>query len=386
MLTIIIFFIVLSILVFVHELGHFGAARIFGMIPKEFGFGFPPRLWGVYKDENGKWRHVKGKQDITGIKSTVYSINWIPIGGFVNVGEDDINDTGPHTFMGKKIWQRIVILSAGVAMNVLLTAVLFSAGYMIGFPQIMDGRQADSKAIVMERKIQVTDVLPDSPAQKAGVQFRDAITSINGVKFDNYEDFIKYIEDKAGQELVYKIKRGKSEIEKKITPAVIEETGKPGIGIAITGVEIVKYPWYYAIWKGFQYTILLLGMIAAAFYELIKGLFMGQGVGGNLAGPVGIAKLTGDASRMGFAYLLQFTALLSANLAVINFLPIPALDGGRVLFLIFEKFKGRPMKRELEIMLHNVFFILLILLVLIVTLRDLADFEFVKHLFERIRS
>ena len=147
---------------------------------------------------------------------------------------------------------------------------------------------------------------------------------------------------------------------------------------------MVKYPWHLAIAEGIKTTIVLTWLIMVAFYELIKGLFVGQGVSADLAGPVGIAVITGQVARMGFVYILQFTALLSINLAIINFLPIPALDGGRVLFLIIEKFKGSPVKKEIETAIHNIGFSLLMLLVLIVTFRDVARFgDKFKALWER---
>jgi regulator of sigma E protease len=367
-------------LVFAHELGHFWTAKRFGVKPKEFGFGFPPRIWGIYRDVNGKWKQVWGKQEVRDASDTVYSVNWIPMGGFVNIGEDDINDNGPESFMGKKIWQRALILSAGVFMNVVLAAVLLSIGFMSGLPQLM-GDRVDPKAFVIDRKIQVTEVLPDSPADKAGIKANDVILEVDGRKFSSIKELQAYIGDKIGMKLNYKLKRDGADFNKEITPVLIKETDTGGIGVGIAGIETVKYPWYLAIWKGVKTSILLLWLIITAFVGLIQGIFMGQGVPESLAGPVGIAKLTGEASRMGFAYLMQFTALLSLNLAVINFVPIPALDGGRVLFLIIEKIKGKPVKRDVEAIIHNIFFFLLIILIIVVTFRDISKVSFIKGLF-----
>jgi len=135
---------------------------------------------------------------------------------------------------------------------------------------------------------------------------------------------------------------------------------------------LVRYPWYLAIWKGSETAIVLLWMIVTAFYELIKSLFSGHGVSADVAGPVGIATMTGQYARMGFVYLLQFVGLLSLNLAVINFLPLPALDGGRIIFLLIEKIKGSPVKREVEGAIHNIGFIALILLILVITVKDVS--------------
>jgi len=382
-LTIITFIIVLSLLVFVHELGHFMVARKFGLKPKEFGFGFPPRLWGIYKNKDGRWKTVKGKREVKDAVDTIYSINWIPMGGFVNIGEDEDGGDDPNHFANRPIWQRATILSAGVSMNVILAAILIIIGLMIGLPQVIE--DIDSRAQVSDRRIQIVQVLPDSPAASAGIQLGDIIVSINDNQFDGYEGLQQFVDERTGQELSYKIKRGKEELVIQITPEIMEETGRGGIGIAITETGIVKYPWYLAISEGIKTTFFLIWAIIIAFYELIKGLIMGQGVNTQLAGPVGIAALTGQVARMGLIYVMQFTALLSINLAIINFAPFPALDGGRILFLFIEKIKGSPVKRELETAIHNIGFALLMLLVLIVTFRDITKFgDKFKILWEKI--
>ncbi len=382
LLTIITFLIVLSILVFAHELGHFWTAKKMGLLPKEFGFGFPPRIFGYYKNKDGKWARVMGSKDVQDAVGTIYSVNWVPIGGFVNIGEDEDAGGNPNHFNNKPIWQRAVILSAGVSMNVILAAVLISIGLMVGLPQIID--EVDPRAQVSDRNIQVVEVLPGTPAEVAGLQMADFILSVNSHEFTKPDELQKFADSHAGEELNYKIKRAGQDLEFSITPEIIYESGQNGIGIAIAEIGLVKYPWHLAIAEGIKTTIVLTWLIMVAFYELIKGLFVGQGVSADLAGPVGIAVITGQVARMGFVYILQFTALLSINLAIINFLPIPALDGGRVLFLIIEKFKGSPVKKEIETAIHNIGFSLLMLLVLIVTFRDVARFgDKFKALWER---
>ncbi len=383
-LTIITFILVLSLLVFVHELGHFWVARKFGLKPKEFGFGFPPRAWGVYKNKDGKWKTVRGGKEAEDAADTVYSINWIPIGGFVNVGEDEEESNDPDHFINKPIWQRATILSAGVTMNVVLAAVLIIIGLMIGLPQVID-EDINVRAKVSDKRIQIVQVLPNSPAKAAGVKMGDIITGINENQFTKYEALQQFVDERTGQELSYKIKRGREEMVVQVIPEIMEETGKGGIGIAIAETGTVKYPWYLAITEGIKTTFILIWVIILAFYELFKNLIIGNGVSAELAGPVGIAALTGQMARMGFVYVLQFTALLSINLAIINFLPIPALDGGRVLFLIIEKIRRKSMKRKLEAGLNQAFFILLMLLVLIVTFRDVARYgDKFKMLWEKI--
>ncbi|MFH1427286.1 MAG: RIP metalloprotease RseP [Patescibacteria group bacterium] len=373
LLTIIIFILLLSVLVFVHELGHFLMARRYGVKAEEFGFGFPPRIWGVYRNKEGKWQQVKGKREVIDAPGTIMSINWIPLGGFVKIkGENGENEEENDSFAGRSIWQRFVMLSAGVSMNVILAAILISIGLMFGLPQALDG--VNPKAKISDEKIQIAQVLPNTPAAAVGLEMADIIISIDNQGFKTEDDIQAYNKSKVDQEITYKIKRGQDEIIFNVTPTIIKEIGDGGIGISIVTTGLVKYPWYLAIWEGVKTTIFLTWYIIVAFYELFKNLILGQGVSIDIAGPVGIAAFTGQVARMGFVYLIQFTALLSINLAIINFLPIPALDGGRALFLLIEKIKGSPVKREVEAVIHNIGFTILMLLVLVVTFRDVARF------------
>ncbi len=383
LLTIITFVIVLSVLVFAHELGHFMVARKFGVKAEEFGFGFPPRIFGVYRSKEGKWKKVMGAAAVEDAQGTVYSINWIPLGGFVKIKGENGDSDDPDSFINKKIWKRAFILSAGVLMNIVLAAILISAGFMIGLPQSLDN--VDSHARVSDRKIQVLEVIPDSPAAKAGVAAGDTIVSIDDKTFPDYQELQKYVDQNTGKVLDYQVDRGQQRLDLKIAPQFMKESGRGGIGVAITETGIVRYSFFYSLWAGIKETAILTWFILTAFYQLLKGLFVGHGVSADLAGPVGIAVLTGQVARMGIIYVLQFTAMLSINLAIINFIPFPALDGGRVLFLVIEKVKGAPVKRELEAIIHNIGFALLMILVLIVTFRDVARFgDKFRMLWERI--
>ena len=385
LLTIIVFIIVLSVLVFAHELGHFMMARKFGVKAEEFGFGFPPRAYGFYKNDQGKWKHVVGAREVKDSPGTIYSINWLPLGGFVKIkGENGEGENEPDSFASRRPWQRAVMLSAGVVMNVLLAMILIIIGFMVGLPQSLESG-VGPQAKISDEKIQIVQVVKNSPAEAADLKIGDAIASIDNNQFKNYQDLQTYVNGKIGVPINYKIEREKKLIDKQITPILMNETNKGGIGIAISETAIVSYPWYLAIWQGAKTTIVLILVIIVGLYELIKGLIIGQGVTADVAGPVGIAALTGQVARMGVIYLTQFTALLSINLAVINFFPFPALDGGRFLFLIIEKIKQKPVKREIEAVIHNIGFILLMFLVLLVTFRDIAKFTGgFKGIWERI--
>ncbi|MFH0891470.1 MAG: RIP metalloprotease RseP [Candidatus Falkowbacteria bacterium] len=370
-ITIITFFVVLSLLVFVHEMGHFWVARKLGVKAEEFGFGFPPRAWGIYKNKSGRWATVRGNKEVEDAADTVYSINAIPMGGFVKIkGEDGENKEERDSFAGRSALERAAILLAGVSMNIVLAAVLISLGFMIGLPQALDG--VGPNAAISARKIQIIEVAPDSPAAAALVEAGDVIAGINGLSFAASDNLQQYINERAGDNLRFSFERGDSRFDKEIVPEVREETGKGGIGIVIGDTGIVRYPFFTAIWEGVKTTVLLTWAIIAAFYNLLAGLIMGRGLGGELGGPVRIAQITGDAARMGLAYLINFTALLSINLAIINAFPFPALDGGRLLFLAIEKIKGSPVKKEVEGTIHYIGFALLMLLVLLVTYKDIA--------------
>lgn len=425
-------------MVFAHELGHFWTARRFGVRAEEFGFGMPPRIIGIQRlkgmrlkaitksesidtsinegiTTNGlpviekdtiddisevdvvrpfyKWRIIRGavepvytEEEEKMEKDTIFSLNWIPLGGFVKIkGEDGDLATEKDSFGSHPLWQRAVILLSGVTMNMVLAAVLISMGFMIGLPQVLDGLKPN--AIISDRQVQIVEVLKNSPAAKSGFEIGDYILSINGQTFSNGDDLKNYVAQNQDKNLKYEIKRAGNNIEKEVVPTKIEGTDTVGIGVGIVESGIVKYPFFTAIWEGVKSTFIVTWAVLVAFYGLIKGLIMGQGVGANLSGPVGIAVLTGQVVHMGLIYLMQFTAMLSINLAIINALPFPALDGGRVLFLFIELLKGKPVKRELEGKIHYIGFAFLMLLVVFVTYKDILRYagKF-KALWERLIS
>jgi regulator of sigma E protease len=374
LLTIIAFFGVLTLIVLVHEWGHFWTARKFGVKAEEFGLGFPPRAIGVYKNTEGKWKKVLGAREVEDASDTVYSINWIPLGGFVKIkGEDGENESDVDSFASQKIWKRATILLAGVSMNIISAIVLTTIGFMIGLPQVL-GDQGD-KAIVSNRQVQVVEVLAESPAEKAELEVGDIIVSVNGTELTSGEELQSLVDNQKNESLEYDIKREGEIINKEITAEVRPETGRGGIGVGVADTGLVRYPFYLSFWYGIESVVVLTGAIAVAFWELLSGLIMGQGMSAEVAGPVGIAALTGQVAHMGFIYLLQFTVMLSVNLAIINAFPFPALDGGRLLFLVFEKIKGSPVKREFEAVVHNLGFALLMILVLFVTFKDVARYS-----------
>ena len=381
MYTIIIFVLVLSLLVFVHELGHFYTARRLGVRADEFGFGFPPRAIGYYKNKFGKWKKVVGKASFAKLEesedeskipapgSTIYSINWIPLGGFVKIkGENGGDGKDEDSFAAKSVGRRALILSAGVIMNVILAWFLFSIGYMIGLPQATSDLAPGAR--VSEARVAVVEVVKDSPADLAGILEGDFIVRVNGQEVALESDVQRLVKSEGGKEIEMLLSSNGEDKTLTVTPQD-NEAGDGIIGVALMAAGTVRYPIFTSIVEGAKLTGWMLKEIFSAFGSLIGGLFTGAKMEAEFAGPIGIANITGQAARLGFAYLLQFTALLSLNLAVINILPFPALDGGRILFLFIEKLKGKPVSPEVEAVFHNIGFMLLMALVIWITYKDI---------------
>lgn len=389
MASLLYFLAVLAILVVSHEFGHFIFAKKTGMGVHEFGFGFPPRFLGIQfkKGDRKKWRLVWGNRDLNESDEeygTVYSLNWLPLGGFVKIkGENGEEANDQDSFASKNFWQKSLVLCAGVMMNIVLAFVLLTAGYLVGLPQNVDGMADVSH--VSDRRIEILQTIPGKPAEAAGILAGDILVQVGDLQNPRLKQMQDYVNVHKNEQLLVRVKRGDQIIEKKIQPAVYSDTGKGGLGIAIAEIGTVRYPFFSAIWEGVKATGFYLKEIVIAFYMLLKGLFAGKGVGDAVSGPVGVAVMTGRVAKLGWIYLIQFAAMLSLNLAIFNILPIPALDGGRQLFLVIAKLRGKAVSQKLEQIFHTVGFALLMLLVLVVTIRDIANFKgvivsFIKHL------
>jgi regulator of sigma E protease len=348
MVTLIIFIAVLAVLVLSHEWGHFFAARKNGIKVDEFGFGFPPRIVGIQRlvktDSVGtilykKWKIVWGgkepnytEEEKKYTAKTLYSINLIPLGGFVKIKGENATDEHANdadSFSVKKAWQKTVVLVAGVFMNIVVAYVFITIGLMVGLPQDISNLKDVSN--IPDRRVEILQVLEGKPAQQSGIEAGDGIVSVGTLQNPRLSELQEYVNTHRNEKIAVVVKRNNEIITKEIQPIVYEDTGKGGLGVGIVELGTVKYPWYSALYHGIVNTCIALKEIFIGFFVLIKGLVLGNGVAGEVAGPVGVAKMTGQVARMGFVYLLQFIALLSLNLAVLNILPIPALDGGRLL-------------------------------------------------------
>lgn len=365
-MSVIIFFIILLVLVLVHEWGHFFSAKKFGIRVDEFGFGFPPRALKLFK---------KGE--------TLYTLNWLPFGGFVKIfGEnpDELSLDGPdanRSLVSKPRWQQAVVLFAGVFMNFILAWVLFSVGFISGMPTSMKDIPTDTK--VQDVNLIVISVSKDSPAETAGLIPKDKIVYLqsgeNFVSAPNItpEALQEFIAKNGNETLNVTYLRGKTnELHNTTLTPVKNETGAPMIGIAMDQIGTLKLPFFSALAEGMKLTLSVTKSTALGLYNLIADGIKGTGNMASVTGPVGIVGIVGDAASFGFIYLLSFAALISINLAIINLIPFPALDGGRLLFLLIEKIKGSRISPKVANTANSIGFVLLIILMLVVTYNDIV--------------
>lgn len=374
--TIIVFLLILGFLVLVHELGHFLVARKNGIKCDEFGFGFPPRAIGVvYDDKKDKWIWIRGNKDVEA-KNTIYSLNWFPIGGFVKIkGENGDDKKAKDSFANKSAWARIAVLAAGVTMNFIFAWLFLSITFMSGTPQeAIDANNPNSQ-------IMITSIEENSPASSMGLKPGDIVeknqTTSDGraIVLNDTKNLQDFIAENKGQQMNLKIRRGDNELNLSGAPRAQAEEGKGLLGVGLTQVETVKYSVPMAFWKGLQET----GNILLMMFEVLKNLLAGVG-GVEVSGIVGVAAVTGQVIPMGFVAVLRLVAIFSLNLALINALPFPALDGGRVLFILIEKLKGSPVSQKVEQAFHTAGFVLLMLLMVVVTYRDIIKLDIVTKI------
>lgn len=336
--TIIAFLAVLSLLVLAHELGHFLVAKRAGIKVEEFGLGYPPRLFGI--------RHGE----------TLYSLNLLPLGGFVRMLGENAEPGDPRSFSSKSILARALVLSAGSGMNFLLVPLLFSVSLMVGEPVPCDTCG----------HVQVYGVVSGMPASGAGLHEGDVFASINGLRIQQPDEVRNAIRAAGSAEIDLVLLRNGEEVRVRLAPRPNAD-GLPVIGIQL-GPEIVTVQ--HPVWEAVPLALQRTGDLFRTFVEGIKQIVVREQPA-ELAGPVGIADMTGRAVRAGPAYLVQFIAFLSMNLAIFNMLPIPGLDGARLAFVLLEMVRrGRRMNPQVEGLIHFAGLMLLITMMLYVSYQD----------------
>jgi regulator of sigma E protease len=350
LITIVAFIAVLAVLIFAHELGHFATAKWTGVKVYEFAMGYPPRIFGFKRGE------------------TIYSINAVPLGGFTKMaGEEDPKE--PRGLANKSYPVRLLVLSAGSIMNALLPFLLFAIAFMVPHN-------------VSVGNVYVTQVSDGSPAAIAGLQIGDQILDINGRSINNTGDLSRFVQENLGKEIDLTVKHiyvdtlnketSTSEETVRLTPRWRPPDGQGAIGIALTyaedHIDRVSEP----VWRAVPLSVNQVAETYTLFKSSIIGLFLGSS-SLQVTGPVGIAQLSGEVAKAGISPLLEFTAFLSINLAIVNLLPLPALDGGRIVFVLLELIRrGRRISTRTEQVVHLIGFVLLMMFTLVITYGDVV--------------
>lgn len=343
MISFLVVLIGLSLLVLVHELGHFAAAKSFGMLVEELGIGFPPRLFSKKYGE------------------TRYSVNAIPLGGFVKL-HGEFADILPaadqpldaRSFARQKPWKRVVVLCAGVFMNFCVGWIIISAVFWIGVPPV----------IFIDR------VLPGSPAAEAGLRRGDMVTqfTISSVVHAMTSDviaFIRSVNENKGKEIILHVQRNGRAFLLTIVPRENPPAGEGALGVVLREGGVPRQGFIAGLYHG----IISAGALS---WSIVLGLYSLIAAPANIVGPVGIVNIAITTGKIGFAYVLQLLGVISLNLAVLNILPIPALDGGRLLLVIIEKLRGKQFSPHIENRVNAFGFAFLLGLIFLVTLKDIA--------------
>jgi len=361
--TILLFLAVLVVLILVHEWGHFIAAKLTKMRVDEFGIGFPPKIWGYQKGE------------------TLYSLNALPLGGFVSIFGEDPDKMTPNdpdrarAFGARPKWAQAIVLLAGVVMNIVLAFVLLVAVNLVGVPTAIDENEISATS-----RLQVAATLPDSPAYEklpAGATII-GIIGVNGeMETLTPSAMSNFIAENGTEEITISYQEfGGDEIkETTITPTlglIADDANRAAVGTSLVLVDDISLPLWPAITTAFYRTGDLLVAITVGIYNLFAGIFTGTADLSQIAGPVGIASYVGEAAAVGVTSLLFFVAVISLNLAVVNMLPLPALDGGRLVFVLIETIIRKPVNPVWVGRINMIGFFLLIGLMIAVTIGDVV--------------
>ncbi len=363
--TILIIFFTLIGLMALHEFGHFLVAKKFGVKVEEFGIGYPPRIFGKK------------------IGETIYSINLLPFGAFVKIMGSDERVGHPRSFSEKPIWQRALILVGGVVTFWIIAFVLIS--FVAGTQGVPEAVPDDFTGNFREVRVEILGVAPDSPAEEAGIKLGDEIVKMRNAAYSLPVEDIKpvetvkevqdFIADNLGREVIIILQRIDKTLEVSLVPRVSPPEGEGAIGISLVRVADIVYPWYKAPERGgwfvYRYTVNMPKILASALVRAIKGEKVEEV---KFLGPIGIGQMMGKVMNRGVANFLIFVSAISVWLALFNLFPIPALDGGRLLFLAIEKARNKPVSEKLEQKITTTFFILLICFMVLVTIKDILRF------------
>ena len=359
MITTLLVIAILVLLIVAHEFGHFIAAKIFGVRVEEFGVGYPPRAFRFGQ-----------------IGDTEYTLNWIPFGGFVRLfGDESQAQHGRGSFVDAPRWKQAVVLVAGVTANVIVAWALFAVALHIGVPKPVDAPMPGQEVHLI-----VSDVVPSSPADAAGIKPGDEILGVSdalGARVSTLtpEIVVDFVRARAGKDVNISYLHAGASSTATITPAnavLPKAANQPALGVALVLIATEREAWGAALIDAFEMTRNAFRMVAKDLWTLVEGAIQGTPDLAAVVGPVGIVGYVGQASQSGFGAVLMFAALISINLAIINLIPIPALDGGRLLVLGVEALIGRNAPRIAIQLLNALGVAIIIVLMIIVTYNDIA--------------
>lgn len=337
----------LSLIVLAHEFGHFVTAKLSKIRVDEFGFGFPPRLFAR------KWGE------------TTYSINALLFGGFVRIYGEDGGEKDPRAFNSQPVWRRMLVTCGGVLINIVVAWLFFSAVFMVGAPE----------------HLVISDVAPGSPAAAAGIVSGDIVREVRGgtqtltipIKVDAFVALVKEAAARNEAVILNVGSVGVGEREISLMPRATPPAGEGALGVGLAEAGVPQTSFFRSFLSGAEETWVLAKFTVLGLVDFFGRVFSAPGTLREAMGPVGIAAATAaQASTLGFSYLLRLLGFISLNLAVLNLIPFPALDGGRALFLLIEKLKGSPLPAKFERIVNTAGFLLLISLMVAVTVQDIG--------------
>ncbi len=360
-MAILLFFLIIIVLVTVHELGHFIAAKRAGIRVDEFGIGFPPRAKTLFVRDGTK-----------------YTLNWLPFGGFVKIYGENPEEVGEEdkkvALVSKSKLVQAWVLFAGVFFNIILAWVLFSVAFMNGVPA--SERDYPSETL-QNTELLILDVVPRSAAALAGIEAGDVIREVKGkdIVLDGVitpEALQEIVKNSDGAPLDIVVDHKGTERSVSVLPSIVGEGKEAILGISMDRVGTIHYGFFRAFEKGAVRTVGSLKETAVGLGTLLRDAVLGKADLDSVAGPVGLVGVVGQAYSFGLSDLLYLIAIISINLAIINLIPFPALDGGRLFFLLIEAIKRSPIKPNIAGIINTIGLVLLILLMLVVTYHDIT--------------
>jgi len=361
--NILIFLLILTVLVFVHELGHFLTARYFNIHVEEFGLGFPPRAVGFVRDRRGKWRSFFGGRvppaDELGGPRTIYSINWLPIGGFIRPAGED-NPNVPNGLASASKTARFIVLAAGSTFNLIFALIVFTVAFRLGWPD----------------RVTVAAVAPQSPAEAAGLQPGDLFLSANAAEIHYPQQISRLVYANLGRPIEFVVERNAQTLTLSVTPRTQWPEGQGPMGISMGRALVTDYTWPQAIGRAAREMYYQLEEMVLLPGRLLRGEMPAEAA--RPIGIVGMNDLTAAAVETAREInqifpVLQLVGLISVALGITNLLPLPALDGGRILFVLLEAVRGKRIDPAREGLVHLIGLAMLLTLMVIITYQDIVN-------------